>query len=384
MSRPPAPSSFEQDNPMTPETGAAQAAKPERAGAPLCWPRSGPSRAYAAANVCVLIAAASYATALGVYAPKLSDSAQPATGHVDVARDGANASAASARTLELRVVRNVDTRRACGGADLECGLWNRLVRFAQREAAVAIEAVAYPIADETLAVSLPVDTSVTQLTDLIDMRNATFAVTFHPRSFAAPIPVALTVARSFEAVDVEAALCNVSAVVDIGAEVEVIMPVTVERCVPFVGCAQVPTGAFETSVTTISAAIAVRPGCVNLTGVAHDSRLRSELDGGTAMVREYAQTLSARLRLAASSFLPPSAELDVAWTIGAIGCTLLGLDVCALSEAALLAAYDAQRPALEAQATAQLTAMIDEELGAAVRRRVVRAGGGRGSGGARR
>ena len=100
------------------------------------------------------------------------------------------------------------------------------------------------------------------------------------RSFAAPIPVALTVARSFEAVDVEAALCNVSAVVDIGAEVEVIMPVTVERCVPFVGCAQVPTGAFETSVTTISAAIAVRPGCVNLTGVAHDSRLRSELDGG--------------------------------------------------------------------------------------------------------
>ena len=50
-----------------------------------------------------------------------------------------------------------------------------------------------------------------------------------------------------------------------------------------------------------------------------------------AYTREYAQTLSARLRLAASSFLPPSDELDVAWTIGAIGCTLLGLDVCELA-----------------------------------------------------
>ena len=39
----------------------------------------------------------------------------------------------------------------------------------------------------------------------------------------------------------------------------------------------------------------------------------------------------------------------------------------ALSEAALLSAYDAQRPALEAQATAQLTAMIDEQLGPRLR-----------------
>ena len=137
------------------------------------------------------------------------------------------------------------------------------------------------------------------------------------------------------------------------------MPVTEERCVPFVGCAQVPTGAFETRVTTIAAAVAVAPRCANLTAVARDARLRSARDGGSALVRRYARArarsrslglealgddaearppsryahaLSASLEIESGAFLPSSDAMDVAWSVGELGCNLLGIDVCALSE----------------------------------------------------